>query len=305
MIIPIIAGPTGVGKTALSIKLAKAINGEIISADSMQIYKYMDIGTAKVTKEEADGIPHHLINIREPEEEYSVAEFVNDARKAIEDIIKRDKVPIIVGGTGLYLNSLIYSINFDDNVDLNFRKKLEKEVKDNPKKLEKLYEKLKDIDEETAEKISNTDSKRIIRALEIYHVTDKTKTEIEKGNRTKKIIIDGKEIEFKLFVLNMEREELYDRIEKRVDLMFEEGLLNEVESIKDKLSKTSGQAIGYKETIMYLNKELEYQEMIDLIKQRSRNYAKRQLTWFRKNNAIWLDVNNQDEALNKILEYII
>ena len=157
MIIPIIAGPTGVGKTYLSIKLAKIINGEIISADSMQVYKHMDIGTAKATKEEMQGILHHLINIREPEEEYSVAEFSIDVKEKIKEIIDRDKVPIIVGGTGLYLNSLLYGINFEENIDLNYRKELEKEIESNSKKLDELYNKLLTIDKDIAEKISNTD----------------------------------------------------------------------------------------------------------------------------------------------------
>lgn len=304
MIIPIIAGPTGVGKTYLSIKLAKIINGEIISADSMQVYKHMDIGTAKATKEEMQGILHHLINIREPEEEYSVAEFSIDVKEKIKEIIDRDKVPIIVGGTGLYLNSLLYGINFEENIDLNYRKELEKEIESNSKKLDELYNKLLTIDKDIAEKISNTDKKRIIRGLEIYHVTGKTKTEIELENRTKQFVINNKEIEFKLFVLNMNREILYEKINKRVDLMFEQGLVNEVEKLKNRLSKTSSQAIGYKEVIMYLNKEIEYDEMKDLIKQRSRNYAKRQFTWFRKNNAIWLDANNQERVLKEILKSI-
>lgn len=304
MIIPIIAGPTGVGKTYLSIKLAKIINGEIISADSMQVYKHMDIGTAKATKEEMQGISHHLINIREPEEEYSVAEFSIDVKEKIKEIIDRDKVPIIVGGTGLYLNSLLYGINFEENVDLNYRKELEKEIESNSKKLDELYNKLLTIDKDIAEKISNTDKKRIIRGLEIYYVTGKTKTEIELENRTKQFVINNKKIEFKLFVLNMNREILYEKINKRVDLMFEQGLVNEVEKLKNRLSKTSSQAIGYKEVIMYLNKEIEYDEMKDLIKQRSRNYAKRQFTWFRKNNAIWLDANNQERVLKEILKSI-
>ena len=299
MIIPVIGGPTGVGKTSISIKLAKQINGEIISADSMQIYKCMDIGTAKVTEAEAEGIKHHLIDIRETNEEYSVAEFSQDAREIIKDIISRGKHPIIVGGTGLYLNSLIYGINFEENIDLEFRNKLEKEVKENPEKLEELYNKLKKIDIETAEKISSIDSRRIIRALEIFETTGKTKSFVEKENREK---LD--ELEFQLFVLNMDRDELYHRINIRVDKMFEEGLLEEVKSLEGKFSKTSAQAIGYKEVVSYLQNEIDYKEMVEIIKQRSRNYAKRQFTWFRKNNAIWLDATDQDESLKTIIENI-
>lgn len=299
MIIPVIGGPTGVGKTSISIKLAKQINGEIISADSMQIYKCMDIGTAKVTEAEAEGIKHHLIDIRETDEEYSVAEFSQDAREIIKDIILRGKHPIIVGGTGLYLNSLIYGINFEENIDLEFRNKLEKEVEENPEKLEELYNKLKEIDIETAEKISSIDSRRIIRALEIFETTGKTKSIVEKENREKQ-----DDLKFQLFVLNMDRDDLYHRINVRVDKMLEEGLLEEVKSLEGKFSKTSAQAIGYKEVVSYLQNEIDYKEMVEIIKQRSRNYAKRQFTWFRKNNAIWLDAKNQEESLKIIIENI-
>lgn len=300
MIIPIIAGPTGVGKTALSIQLAKKINGEIISADSMQIYKFMDIGTAKIKSEETNGIPHYLINIKEPTDEYSVANFSRDAKDKILDIVKRNKNPIVVGGTGLYLNSLLYGIKYEDNIDLDYRKTLEEKIKNNPEELEKLYEELKSIDFQTAEKISPIDSRRIIRALEIFKTTGETKSEIETKNRMNNF----ENIEFKLFVLNMDREELYERINKRVDLILEEGLVEEVKTLKNKFSKTSGQAIGYKEVLMYLDNEISYEEMVDIIKQRSRNYAKRQITWFKKNNAIWLDANNREESLKKILQEI-
>lgn len=300
MIIPIIAGPTGVGKTALSIQLAKKINGEIISADSMQIYKFMDIGTAKIKSEETNGIPHYLINVKEPTDEYSVANFSRDAKDKILDIVKRNKNPIVVGGTGLYLNSLLYGIKYENNIDLDYRKTLEEKIKNNPEELEKLYEELKSIDFQTAEKISPIDSRRIIRALEIFKTTGETKSEIETKNRMNNF----ENIEFKLFVLNMDREELYERINKRVDLMLEEGLVEEVKTLKNKFSKTSGQAIGYKEVLMYLDNEISYEEMVDIIKQRSRNYAKRQITWFKKNNAIWLDANNREESLKKILQEI-
>ncbi len=298
MIIPIIGGPTAVGKTSLSVKLAKAINGEIISADSMQIYKFMDIGTAKVTEEESEGILHYLIDIREPQEKYSVAEFSNDARKIIKDIMSRGKTPIIVGGTGLYLNSLLYGINFDENIDIEYRRSEEKKIEKHPEYLEKLYDKLKEIDLESAEKLSPIDSRRIIRALEMHHVTGKTKSQIELENR------ENNEFKFKLFVLSSERNILYERINKRVDIMLDQGLIDEVKNIKNNFSKTSGQAIGYKEVLMYLNNEIDYEEMSELIKQRSRNYAKRQFTWFRKNNAIWLDAENQEKAIDTILKEI-
>ena len=240
MIIPIIAGPTGVGKTSLSIRLAKKINGEIVSADSMQIYKFMDIGTAKVKDEETEGIPHYLINIKDPTEEYSVAEFSQDARNIILEIIKKGKIPIIVGGTGLYLNALLYGINYEENIDLEYRLKLEKEVDENPAKLEELYNELLEIDPEAAKKISPIDSRRIIRALEIYYIGGKTKTKLEKQNRINNL----ENIEFKLFVLNMDRDKLYQRINNRVEEMLEEGLIGEVKSLEGKFSKTSSQADG-------------------------------------------------------------
>ncbi len=300
MIIPIIAGPTGVGKTSLSIRLAKKINGEIVSADSMQIYKFMDIGTAKVKDEETEGIPHYLINIKDPTEEYSVAEFSQDARNIILEIIKKGKIPIIVGGTGLYLNALLYGINYEENIDLEYRLKLEKEADENPAKLKELYGELLEIDPEAAKKISPIDSRRIIRALEIYYIGGKTKTKLEKQNRINNL----ENIEFKLFVLNMDRDKLYQRINNRVEEMLEEGLIGEVKSLEGKFSKTSSQAIGYKEVLMYLDKEITYEEMLELVKQRSRNYAKRQITWFKKNDAIWLDINQKEDALNTMIKEI-
>ena len=300
MIIPIIAGPTGVGKTSLSIRLAKKINGEIVSADSMQIYKFMDIGTAKVKDEETEGIPHYLINIKDPTEEYSVAEFSQDARNIILEIIKKGKIPIIVGGTGLYLNALLYGINYEENIDLEYRLKLEKEADENPAKLKELYGELLEIDPEAAKKISSIDSRRIIRALEIYYIGGKTKTKLEKQNRINNL----ENIEFKLFILNMDRDILYQRINNRVEEMLEEGLIDEVKSLEGKFSKTSSQAIGYKEVLMYLDKEITYEEMLELVKQRSRNYAKRQITWFKKNDAIWLDINQKEDALNTIIKEI-
>ena len=295
----VIAGPTASGKTALSIELAKKINGEIISADSMQIYKEMDIGTAKVTKEEMEGIKHYLIDFVNPNERYSVADYKKDAKKAIKEILGKGKVPIIVGGTGLYINSLIYEIEYNEiEVDLKYREELEKIA--NEKGLNYLYEEALKIDKEAMEKISINDKKRIMRVLEIYHSTNKTKTELEKISR-----LNPAEYDYKVFAIEIERNILYDRINKRVDIMIEKGLIDEVKNILEKYSKfpTAMQGLGYKEVVEYINGITTKEEMIEKIKQESRRYAKRQLTWFRKiENINWLNgLDNKEDNVNKII----
>ena len=226
-----ICGPTASGKTALSIELAKKINGEIVSCDSMQIYKEMDIGTAKPTQEEMQGIKHYMIDIISPDERYSVADYKKDAKNAIRKIIAKGKVPIVVGGTGLYVDSLIYEIDYPEiEFDENYRENLEKRVQ--KEGLNVLYEEAKKIDEEAIKKISPNDKKRILRILEIYHATGKNKTEQEKESRKNEV-----EFDYKVFALNMEREKLYERINKRVDIMIENGLIEEVEKIYKKYKK--------------------------------------------------------------------
>lgn len=283
----VIGGPTASGKTSLSIELAKKINGEIISSDSMQIYKDMTIGTAKPTVEEMDGIPHHLLDFVSPDERYSVADFKRDAESAIEEILSKKKNPIVVGGTGLYIDSLVYGIEYPDiELDDEYRKKLMQEA-DTEEGLINLYNKAKKIDPEAIRKISPNDKKRITRILEVYNATGKTKTELEKISR-----INGVKYDYKVFAINMDREKLYDRINLRVDIMLEQGLIDEVENLVKKYSNfpTAMQGLGYKEVVEFLNKEISKEEMIDKIKQESRRYAKRQLTWFRKNKEIiWLD----------------
>lgn len=283
----VIGGPTASGKTSLSIELAKKINGEIISSDSMQIYKDMTIGTAKPTVEEMDGIPHHLLDFVSPDERYSVADFKRDAESAIEKILSKKKNPIIVGGTGLYIDSLVYGIEYPDiELDDEYRKKLMQEA-DTEEGLINLYNKAKKIDPEAIQKISPNDKKRITRILEVYNATGKTKTELEKISR-----MNGVKYDYKVFAINMDREKLYDRINLRVDIMLEQGLIAEVENLIKKYSNfpTAMQGLGYKEVVEFLNKEISKEEMIDKIKQESRRYAKRQLTWFRKNKEIiWLD----------------
>ena len=295
----VICGPTASGKTALSIELAKKINGEIVSADSMQIYKDMNIGTAKVTKDEMQGIQHYLIDFVSPDTRYSVADYKIDAEKAIDNIVSKRKIPIIVGGTGLYVDSLIYGIEYPEiKFDEKYRKQLEKEADENG--LENLYNKAKEIDEQAMQKISPNDRKRIIRVLEIYHATGKTKTEQEIESRKKEVKYD-----YKVFAINMDREKLYERINLRVDKMIENGLIEEVENLQKKYNHfpTAMQGLGYKEVVEYLQNQITKEEMIEKIKKESRRYAKRQLTWFRKNKqTIWIDGLANLEDNFKIIE---
>ena len=281
----VICGPTASGKTALSIELAKKINGEIISSDSMQIYKDMDIGTAKPSQEEMQGIPHHLIGFVEPSKRYSVAEFKKDAEAAIESVLAKGKTPIIVGGTGLYVDSLIYGIEYQDiELDEKYRNELEERAE--KEGLAQLYEEARQIDPQAIEKISQNDKKRIIRILEIYKATGKNKTEQEIESRK-----NGVKYDYKVFAINWEREILYERINKRVDIMIEQGLIREVEQLLEKYDEfpTAMQGLGYKEVVEYLQGKTSREEMIEKIKMETRRYAKRQITWFKKNKqTIWI-----------------
>ena len=295
----VICGPTASGKTSLSISLAKKINGEIVSCDSMQIYKEMDIGSAKPTVEEMQEIKHYLVDFVSPEKRYSVSEYKEDASKAIEEIINKGKTPIIVGGTRLYLNSLIYNIQYNEmEVDLNYRRELEKEAEEYG--LEVLYNRAKEIDPEAMEKVSANDKKRITRVLEIYNATGRNKTELEKKSR--------KEVPYNylIFGINMERSILYDRINKRVDIMLEQGLIEEVKNLINKYSNmpTAMQGLGYKEVKEFLDGNISKEEMIEKIKMETRRYAKRQITWFKRiENIIWLDgLNKTEENVNSIME---
>ena len=270
----VICGPTASGKTSLSIELAKQIDGEIVSCDSMQIYKDMTIGTAKPTKEEMQGIKHYLIDCVSPEVRYSVADYKKDSINAIKEIIFKGKVPIIVGGTGLYLESLIYGIEYNEiETDLEYRKALEDIEKNEG--LEKLYEMAKQIDEQAIEKISHNDKKRIFRVLEIYHSTGKTKTELEIESRK-----NGPDYNYILFGINMDREKLYDRINRRVDIMIKQGLIEEVKDVLNKYKEfpTAMQGLGYKEVVAYLEGKMTKEDMIEKIKIETRRYAKRQIT---------------------------
>ncbi|KEJ01058.1 tRNA delta(2)-isopentenylpyrophosphate transferase [Clostridium botulinum A2B7 92] len=303
----IIAGPTAVGKTDISIELAEKLNGEIISADSMQIYKYMDIGSAKITKDEMKGIPHHLIDVVEPHEEFNVSSFKVLAEKSIKDIWNRGKLPIIAGGTGLYINSLIYNYDFTDaDRDEKYREYLTKLAEDKGK--EYVHSLLKDIDEKSYEKLYPNDLKRVVRALEVYKITGKSISEYTKENEKKLYDIP---YNVNYFVLNMNREVLYERINKRVDIMMDKGLIEEVkklESMGYTPDMQSMKGIGYKEVLFYLNGDISLDEAIYLIKKGSRNYAKRQLTWFRKDKrSIWIDkdkYSSEEEIVDKIIKMV-
>ena len=299
-----VVGPTASGKTKLSVELAKALNGEIVSADSMQIYKGMDIGTAKPTFEEMQGIPHHLMGFLDSKENFSVAIYVEMAHKIIADIHSKGKLPIVTGGTGLYVDSLLNSIKFFDNTsDDSIRDKYSKLLEE--KGLDYLLEKLKKIDYETYEKLlEQRNAKRIIRALEFFEVTGKT---ISEQNRLSKQ--DSPYNPIKIGLTCRDRQVLYDRINLRVDLMLKDGLLEEAEKVLNSdLSNTAEKAIGYKEIIPYFKGESTLDECVEVLKMNTRRYAKRQLTWFRRDqeiNWIYIDEHNSfKDILNKALSFI-
>ena len=299
-----VVGPTASGKTKLSVELAKALNGEIVSADSMQIYKGMDIGTAKPTFEEMHGIPHHLMGFLDSKENFSVAIYVEMAHKIIADIHSKGKLPIVTGGTGLYVDSLLNSIKFFDNTsDDSIRDKYSKLLEE--KGLDYLLEKLKKIDYETYEKLlEQRNAKRIIRALEFFEVTGKT---ISEQNRLSKQ--DSPYNPIKIGLTCRDRQVLYDRINLRVDLMLKDGLLEEAEKVLNSdLSNTAEKAIGYKELIPYFKGESTLDECVEVLKMNTRRYAKRQLTWFRRDqeiNWIYIDEHNSfKDILNKALSFI-
>ncbi|MFH7831759.1 tRNA (adenosine(37)-N6)-dimethylallyltransferase MiaA [Bacillus luti] len=297
--VAVIIGPTAVGKTKLSIDLAKALNGEVISGDSMQIYRTMDIGTAKVTKEEMDGIPHYMVDIKDPEDSFSVAEFQERVRKHIREITERGKLPIIVGGTGLYIQSVLFDYQFtDDAGDVIYREQMEKLALE--RGVEYVHKKLQEVDPESAERIHANNVRRVIRALEIFHTTgEKMSEQIEK--QKKELLYD-----VSLIGLTMDRAMLYDRINLRVDLMMEQGLLEEVEGLYNRGVRDcqSIQAIGYKEIYDYFENRVSLEEAVSQLKTNSRHYAKRQLTWFRnKMDVTWFDVTDGEKA-SEILRYI-
>lgn len=299
----ILTGPTAVGKTELSIKLASEINGEIISADSMQVYRYMDIGSAKIKPEEMQGIPHHMIDILDPTEDYNVVCFQKKVKECLEEIYQRNHVPILVGGTGFYIQSVLYDIDFTANEENSvIREELERILQE--KGAEYLHGLLREVDAKSAEMIHANNSKRVIRALEFYRLTGTRISEHNQKEREKESAYQSC-----YFVLNDDRQKLYDRIDKRVDSMIQEGLVEEVKGLVKmgcKRESTGMQGLGYKEIIAYLEGEISLEEAIYLIKRDTRHFAKRQLTWFRREkNVIWINKDKFAYHTDTMLKYML
>lgn len=299
----ILTGPTAVGKTALSIALAKQIDGAVISADSMQVYKHMNIGSAKIMPQEMQDVKHYLIDELEPSEEFNVVRFVELAKKYMQEIYAEGKIPIIVGGTGFYIQALLYDIDFDEQeCDEEYRRELEKLAKE--KGAEFLHGMLREVDPESAEAIHANNIKRVIRALEFYHLSGRKISEHNEKERQK-----TSPYNFAYFVLTDDREKLYANIEKRVDIMVERGLVEEVTHLKE-MGCHSGmvamQGLGYKEILDYLDGNSTLAEAVYIIKRETRHFAKRQLTWFRReHDVIWLDKGVYGYDENQILEKIL
>ena len=296
----ILTGPTAVGKTALSIELAKKINGAIISADSMQVYKYMDIGSAKIMPEEMQKIKHYLVDELLPTDEFHIVKFQEMAKAALEEIYSDGKIPIIVGGTGFYIQGLLYDIDFSkQDADYEYRMELEAFAKEHG--AQALHERLREIDPASYETIHANNIKRVIRALEYYHLSGKPISEHNEQERQKE-----SPYHFAYFVLNDDRKNLYDRIEKRIDIMLEQGLLEEVTGLKQMgchKDMVSMQGLGYKEILAYLDGECSLEEAVDLLKKETRHFAKRQLTWFRRErDVIWFDKSKYSYDERMILE---
>lgn len=298
----ILTGPTAVGKTALSITLAKAIGGEIISADSMQVYRRMDIGSAKITQEEMDGVPHHLIDVLEPEQEFNVVVFQKLAKQAAEEIYSRGHIPIVAGGTGFYIQALVYDIDFTENdEDTALRHSLEEQARrDGP---EALFERLRAVDPESCESIHAHNIKRVIRAIEFY---EKTGKKISDHNREQRQNTSPYNVAY--FVLNDNRERIYERINARTDQMMAQGLEEEVRALWEsgcRRDMVSMQGLGYKEMLAYLEGEISLDEAVYLIKRDTRHFAKRQLTWFRREKeVIWIDKTVFDQNSQNIINYM-
>ena len=298
----ILAGPTASGKTSVSIDLAKRIGGEIISADSMQVYKYMDVGTAKISVEEMQGVKHHLIDVLDPNEDFNIVKFQNMVKSSIEEIVKNEHIPILVGGTGFYIQSIIYDIDFNNEDDnSSIRKTLEEEYYTFGADF--MYEKLKKIDSVSAQTIHKNNKKRIIRAIEFFLINNAPISLHNESQRKKSSPYD-----YRFFVLNPPRDILYERINQRVDIMVRKGLVDEVKSLKERgLSKAniSMQGIGYKEVLEYLEGDTSLEAAIENIKQNTRHMAKRQVTWFkREKDVIYVDPFSF-ESNEKIVDYMM
>ncbi|MBP5297549.1 MAG: tRNA (adenosine(37)-N6)-dimethylallyltransferase MiaA [Lachnospiraceae bacterium] len=298
----VLTGPTSVGKTKLSVKLAKEMGGEIISADSMQVYKGMDIGSAKVTKEEMDNVPHHLIDVLDPKEDFNVFVFKELCDKIIPGILERGHIPILVGGTGFYIQAVLRGIEFDENEnDDSYRTHMENLAEE--KGADYLNEMLKEVDPESAESIHKNNIKRTIRALEFFHFTGRKISEHNEEQKQKEDAFNAC-----YFVLNDERSLIYERIEKRVDEMLDLGLVNEVKALKDKgLTRdyVSMQGLGYKEILDYLDGKITLEEAVYIIKRDTRHFAKRQITWFKREpSVIWVNKPEFDYDDDKIIEFM-
>lgn len=295
----VLTGPTAVGKTKLSISLAKAVGGEIISADSMQVYKSMDIGSAKIRPEEMDGVPHYLVDVLEPDKEFHIVKFQEMAKKAMEQIYAKGHIPILVGGTGFYIQAIVKDIDFTENEEKpEVRAKWEQFAR--KQGAEALHEKLKEVDPKSAEAIPAGNVKRVIRALEFYELSGKPISEHNEEQKAK-----GSPYNFAYFVLNDHRELLYERIEKRIDEMLEEGLVAEVEGLRNRgftRDMVSMQGLGYKEILDYLDGKLTLEEAVYILKRDTRHFAKRQLTWFRREPEVtWVNKYEYDYDDEKIL----
>ena len=296
----VITGPTAVGKTDISIKLAKEIDGEIISADSIQVYKGLDVGSAKITEEEMDGVKHYLIDVLDPNEEFDIYTFKKMAEEAIDEIYAKGKIPIIVGGTGFYIQSVLYDVDFEEtHVDMQYRKELEELV--GLYGNEYIHKMLEEVDPEYAAGIHPNNVKRVIRALEFYHENNMPLSEHNSEQK-----MNESPYNFAYYVLNDDREVLYDRINKRVDKMFDDGLVEEVKGLGLDESNQSMQGIGYKEVLEYLNGNISEDECKELIKKNTRHFAKRQLTWFRHEKVVqMIDYRDFDRDIDKVLEYML
>ena len=298
----ILAGPTASGKTSVSIELAKRLGGEIISADSMQVYKNMDVGTAKISVEEMQGVKHHLIDVLDPKEDFNIVKFQNMVKCSIEEIVKNGHIPILVGGTGFYIQSIIYDIDFNNEDDnSSVRKKLEEEY--DTFGADFMYEKLKKIDMVSADSIHKNNKKRIIRAIEYFLINNEPISSHNEVQRKKKSPYD-----YRFFVLNPPRDILYERINKRVDIMVENGLVDEVKKLREmglSMANISMQGIGYKEIIEYLDGEVSLETAIENIKQNTRHMAKRQVTWFKREKGVIYVDPFLFESNEKIVDYMI
>lgn len=298
----ILTGPTAVGKTALSIGLAKAVDGEIISADSMQVYRKMNIGTAKIQQSEMQGVRHHLIDILDPGEDFNVVLFKKYALEAMKDIYSRGKIPVVVGGTGFYIQALLYDINFEDNDnDMSYRAELQTLAAEHGNSY--IHDMLAGVDPESAEKIHENNVKRVIRALEFYKKTGTKISEHNEAESQKKSPYN-----FEYFVLNDDRQKLYDRIDRRIDIMLEDGLLDEVKSLVDEgysRDLVSMQGLGYKEMIDYIQERYTLDEAVYTLKRDTRHFAKRQVTWFKREKQVtWVNKNEFDSEAD-ILSFMI